>query len=555
MFINSSINNLIDLLKYAVGNYSNRNAFCCHGTNMSYKDFYNNANYLACYLKYELKIKKGDRVAIMMPNLLQYPVAIFGILLAGGVIVNLNPMDKAPALKRELEKSGAKAIIVLEHFVAEINKLLDKKTKNLQIIITKIGDFYPVLKAVIYNFVTKFVKHQVPRYKPSKYLLANKIDFKKCINLGDILYKKLDKKINIKINSDDLAFLQFTGGTTGDPKAVMLTHANIISNLDQCYDWVKEVFTHEQELVVTPLPIYHIFALVANLLLFIKLGGLNVLIPSPRDLKDFIKSIKDIKFNVISGVNTLYKLLLNDKKFSKVDFSNLTLAIAGGMRLEKDIADKWHKVTSVHLTQGYGLTETSPVISICPVNEKFNGSAGKILKDTKIKVLAKKNENAGEILIKGPQVMKGYWQNKQATAQVLDKSGWLKTGDYGYIDKNGYLFILDRLKDIIIVSGFNVCASEVEDIILDIKGILDVAVVGVPDEGSGERVVAHVVLDKGLGVGLGNNLNHKIMRKKIMKYTHDKLAAYKTPKEVIFHDELPKNAVGKVLKRKLNIIN
>ena len=531
--------NLVNLIKKAAINYPDKNGFSCHGVLLSYVDCYKYANYFANYLKYDLGIKKGDRVAIMMPNLLQYPIAIFGILLAGGVVVNLNPMDKAPSLKRELEQSGAKVIIVLEHFVAEINKLLSIKTKNLKIIITKIGDSYPFFKAILYNFVTKFVKHQVPKYKSSKYLLANKLSWKKILKKGGYS----NKKINIKIKPDDLAFLQFTGGTTGEPKAVMLSHNNIISNLDQCHDWVKCAFIHEQEIVVTPLPLYHIFALVANLLLFIKIGGLNILITNPRDLNSFIKSIKNIKFNVISGVNTLYKLLLNNDKFKKLDFSGLTLAIAGGMKLDKKIADKWKKVTGVYMTQGYGLTETSPVISICPVNEKFNGSAGKLLKNTKMKILG--NKKKGEILIKGPQVMQGYWKNQDTTNKVLDKNGWLKTGDYGYLDKNGYLYILDRIKDIIIVSGFNVCASEVEEIILEIKGISDVAVIGVIDKDHGEIVCAHVVLDN-------NSKNNKdLMRKKIIKYTHEKLAAYKTPKKIVFHKDLPKSNLGKVLKKDL----
>ena len=531
--------NLVELIKQASVHFSDKNGFSCHGVLLSYLDCYKYANYLANYLKYDLGIKKGDRVAIMMPNLLQYPIAIFGVLLAGGVVVNLNPMDKAPSLKRELEQSGAKAIIVLEHFVAEINKLLSIKTKNLKIIITKIGDCYPFFKAILYNFVTKFVKHQVPKYKPSKYLLANKSSWKKAIKNG----KMLNKKINIKIKPDDLAFLQFTGGTTGEPKAVMLSHFNILTNLDQCYDWVKDVFTHDQEIVVTPLPLYHIFALVANLLLFIKIGGLNILITNPRDLNSFIKSIKNIKFNVISGVNTLYKLLLNNDKFKKLDFSSLTLAIAGGMKLDKNIADKWKKITGIYMTQGYGLTETSPVISICPVNEKFNGSAGKLLKNTKMKILG--NKKKGEILIKGPQVMQGYWKNPETTNKVLDKNGWLKTGDYGYLDKHGYLYILDRVKDIIIVSGFNVCASEVEDIILEIKGISEVAVVGISDKDSGEVVCAHVVLED------NSKKNQYLMKTKINKYTHEKLAAYKTPKKIIFQKDLPKSNIGKVLKKDL----
>lgn len=534
---------LFDLLSSSCEKHAKKNAFGSLGSKLTYAQFFEYSKSLANYLKFDLKIKPGDTVAIMMPNLLQYPVAIFGIILAGGVVVNLNPLDKAPALKRELKKSEARVIIVLEHFISELNIIIDDVDLE-HMIFTSVGALYNPIKGFIYNFIIRYIKRQVPAWKFGSKARKYKITrFQQALKRGC-----KHKFIDPKIKPDDLAFLQFTGGTTGDPKAVMLTHANIMVNLEQCYEWVSEVFTHEQEIVVTPLPLYHIFALVANLLLFIKVGGLNILIPNARDLDAFIKQIENIKFNVISGVNTLYLGLLNHPKFKKCNFSKLSLAIAGGMRLDKDIAIRFHDLTKVPLTQGYGLTETSPVIAICPVNTKYNGAAGKALKYTKIcimdqsdKALPVGSKNKGEILVKGPQVMKGYWKNPKATKSVINSAGWLKTGDYGYLDKSGYLFIVDRIKDIINVSGFNVCASEVEEIILGLDEVQQVAVVGKKDDKHGEIIIAHVVFNKG----------KSLSEKEIIKHAHAKLAAYKSPKKVVVHKSLAKNTVGKILKHKL----
>lgn len=492
----------------------------------------------AAYLQNVLHLQKGDRFAIMMPNLLQYPVALFGALRAGLVVVNVNPLYTASELEHIINDSGSKAIVVLANFANVVNEALPKTQTTLKhIIVTEVGDLFSPLKRWLVNFIVKHVKKLVPN-----------LAIKDVIPFNSVLQEGSKLQLNpVAIQHEDVAFLQYTGGTTGISKGAILTHRNMVANVMQLLAWVKPALSPEgRNVVVTALPLYHIFSLTVNCLTFTALGGLNILITNPRDIPHFIKEIKKLKFTAISGVNTLFNALLNNPEFATVDFSRLRLCIAGGMAVQKAVADKWQKVVGSPLIEGYGLTEASPVVTANPLDiDQFTGSIGLPIPSTEITI---RDENGnevefgtpGELWVRGPQVMPGYWHNAKESSIEITADGWLKTGDIAKESKEGYFYIVDRKKDMIIVSGFNVYPNEIEDVIAKYPGVLEVAVVGVSDEHSGEAVKAFIV-----------KKDPNLTADEIIEYCHKLLTRYKVPKEIEFRTDLPKTNVGKILRRAL----
>ncbi|HEY9142542.1 MAG TPA: AMP-binding protein, partial [Arenimonas sp.] len=487
------------------------------------------------YLLHDLKLKKGDRVALMMPNILQYPIAIFGVLRAGLTVVNTNPMYTARELRHQLTDSGASAIVVLENFAHVVEEVV-ADTPLKQVIVTGVGDMLGFPKGTLVNFVLRHVKKQVPEYR-----LPGHVRF------TDTLARGAGKTLpTIELRGEDIAFLQYTGGTTGVAKGAMLTHRNLVANMQQSSIWIGTNATMGKEVIVTALPLYHIFALTANCLVFMKFGGLNYLITNPRDMPGFVKELRQIPFTAITGVNTLFNGLLNTPGFDQIDFSRLHLTLGGGMAVQRAVAERWKKATGVTLVEAYGLTETSPAACINPMDlPEYNGSIGlpipstdACIKDDEGKMLPV-NE-VGELCIRGPQVMAGYWQRPEETAKVIDADGWLHTGDMAKMDPQGFFFIVDRKKDMILVSGFNVYPNEVEDVIALMPGVLEVAAVGVPDEKSGEAVKVVIV-----------RKDPALTAEQVKAFCKENLTGYKLPRYVEFRDELPKSNVGKILRREL----
>lgn len=512
--------------------YQDKIAFSSMGSNISFKDLSILVNRFALYLQYELNLEPGTKIAIMLPNLLQYPIVMFAALKAGLTIVNINPMEKADALQHELSDSGAQAIIVLENFAAELSKAV-KETQLKHIITTNVGDCLGFPQKHIVNFVLRYIKNSIPKH-----------GLKKTLKLDEILFKYENNK-ELKIAHNDLAFIQYTSGTTSKAKGVMLSHKNILANIYQAKAWLNDYISDEDEIIITALPLYHIFSLTANCWVYFTIGANNILIPNPRDMNSFVKQLKGYKFTAITGVNTLFHGLINNSSFHKLDFSALKITLGGGMAVSESVALKWHSITGCHITQAYGLTETSPAATINLVGTKFNGSIGFpipstdiCIKDDNGKVLAENEQ--GEICIKGPQVTSGYWHNTEATKSTI-KDNWLHTGDIGYMDKDGLIYIVDRLKDLIVVSGFNVTAIEVENCLIELSAIAEAAVVALNNEHQGESIAAHIVLQNG----------KHITKQEIINHCHAKIAAYKVPHHIYVHNELPKNNLGKILKRKL----
>jgi long-chain acyl-CoA synthetase len=522
---------LVDLYTTSCKSYSDKTSFSCMGSSLTFSELFNLSTKFASYLQNDLKLEQGMRIAIMLPNLLQYPIVMFGALQAGLTIVNINPMEKANALKHELSDSGTNTIVVLENFAAELDKIIGQ-TKIENVIVTGVGDFLGFPRNHIVNFVLRHVKHAVPKYKISN-----------TIKLTDIIKNHLTKELTE--NTNNLAFIQYTSGTTANAKGVMLSHKNILANIYQAKAWLGESLEHGNEIIITALPLYHIFSLTANCFVFSSIGGNNILIPNPRDINSFVKQITAVKFTAITGVNTLFHGLLQHPKFKNVDFKSFKTTLGGGMAVSAKVAEEWHNVTNCYITQAYGLTETSPAATINKLRTPFNNSIGYpipstniCIKDSNDKVLDV-NEH-GEICIQGPQVTDGYWNNEIATKEAIKKE-WFHTGDIGYINKDGLVFIVDRLKDLIVVSGFNVQAIEVESCITELDEVAEAAVVAIKDEHQGEAIAAHIVLNKGL----------TLEKHAIISYCHNKIAAYKVPHHIFFHDELPKNNLGKILKRHL----
>ncbi|MBB3276853.1 MULTISPECIES: long-chain fatty acid--CoA ligase [Pseudoxanthomonas] len=527
---------IVSVLETAIDRYRNRPAFSNFGKSLTYGEIDTLSKQFAAYLLGELKLKKGDRVAIMMPNCLQYPVAIFGVLRAGLTVVNVNPMYTPRELRHQLSDSGASVLLVVDNFGKTVQEAIPGLASLKQVITTGLGDLLGFPKGPLINFVLKYVKKMVPDYD-----IAGTVRFKDTLTLG-----RLHALPDIDIAPEDIAFLQYTGGTTGVAKGAMLTHRNMVANMQQASAWIGRDVKADGELIVTALPLYHIFALTANCLVFMKFGAANHLITNPRDMPNFVKEISKIQFTAITGVNTLFNGLLNTPGFDQVDFSRLHLTLGGGMAVQRAVADRWKKVTGITLVEAYGLTETAPAACINPMDLKdYNGAIGlpipstdACLKDDDGNLVAL--GEVGELCIKGPQVMRGYWQRPEETAKVIDAEGWLHTGDMAKMDAEGFFYIVDRKKDMILVSGFNVYPNEVEDVIAGLEGVLEVAAIGVPDERSGEAVKVFVV-----------KKDPALTEEKIKAYCRDNLTGYKQPRYIEFRTELPKTNVGKILRKEL----
>jgi long-chain acyl-CoA synthetase len=526
---------VVAVLESACERFRHRPAFSNLGKTLSYDDIDRLSKQFAAFLTGDLGLKKGDRVALMMPNVLQYPIAIFGVLRAGLVVVNTNPMYTARELKHQLNDSGASAIVVLDNFAHTVAEVV-RETSCKHIVTTAVGDLLGFPKSLIVNFVVKHVKKKVPPYR-----LDGAIRFNDALARGARqTYSKA------ALTHDDIAFLQYTGGTTGVAKGAMLTHGNLVANMQQASLWIGVNAKPGEEVIITALPLYHIFALTANGLVFMKFGGHNYLITDPRDMPAFVKEISNLKFTAITGVNTLFNGLLNTPGFDKVDFSALHLTLGGGMAVQRAVAERWKKVTGVTLAEAYGLTETSPAACINPLDlPAYNGSIGLPIPSTDVSI---QDENGGmlgygeigELCVKGPQVMKGYWNRPEETAKVITADGWLQTGDIARMDERGYVYIVDRKKDMILVSGFNVYPNEVEDVVATHPGVLEVAAIGVPDEKSGEAVKIFVV-----------RKDPKLTEADLRAHCKENLTGYKLPRYIEFRDSLPKSNVGKIIRREL----
>ena len=524
---------IIDILDESVAKYGDKTAYINMGQTISFSELDSLSRQFAAYLMNN-GFKPGDAIAIMMPNLLQYPVALFGILRAGMTVVNVNPLYTARELKHQLNDSQAKAIIIVENFAHTLDKVV-ADTGIQEVLLTSLADMLPAPKRWVVNFVVKHVKKMVPSYS-----LSGAKSFMSVLKAGEKLtYERPE------INNQDLAFLQYTGGTTGVSKGAMLTHRNMIANLEQVSGLLSTVITPGKDLVVTALPLYHIFALLANCLLFLKFGCPNLLITNPKDMPGFVKELEKYPFAILPGVNTLFNGLLNTPGFSDLDFSNFKFGLGGGMAVQRPVAEKWQKVTGTVLLEGYGLTECSPVVAVNPPQlEAYKGAIGLPVPSTDI-MLIDDNGNevgvgeSGELWVKGPQVMKGYYNRPEASDEIF-KDGWLATGDIARCDEEGYFYIVDRKKDMILVSGFNVFPNEIEEVAAMHDAVLEVAAIGVPHDVSGEVVKLFIV-----------RKDDSLTAEAVITHCRSHLTGYKVPKHIEFKEELPKTNVGKILRREL----
>ncbi len=514
--------------------YENNTAFINMDVAISYQELGQQATDFAAYLQNDLGFVKGEKLAIMIPNTLQYPIALFGALIAGLTVVNVNPLYTARELQHQLKDSGAKGILILDNFAHVLEKIIDD-TDVEHVITTGVGDRLGLLKGTLINFVLKYVKKQVPNYS-----LPGAVKFNKAMDKGSKLSLS-----PVDIVGSDLAFLQYTGGTTGPSKGAMLTHRNMVANLEQSNAATKNVYEVGKEIMVTALPLYHVYALTSNCLCFMPFGGTNLLITNPRDMAGFVKELAKYRFTAITGVNTLFNALLHTPGFDKLDFSALKLGFGGGMSVQRPVAELWQKVTKTRLLEGYGLTECSPLVTMSPYNqESYNGTIGLPASSTDIRLIGDDGEEVaigepGEMWVKGPQVMKGYHNRQDATDEVL-KDGWLATGDIATMDDNGFFTIVDRKKDMIIVSGFNVFPNEIEEVLVSHEGILEAAAVAAPSDSTGEMVKVFVV-----------RKDPTLTERDVIEHCTELLTNYKRPKVVVFLDELPKTNVGKVLRKEL----
>lgn len=526
---------VVEIFEKSVKEFADKPSFSNFGKTLSYSEFEQATTSVASYLQNTLGLKKGDCVAIMMPNLLQNPISIFGVLRAGLTVVNTNPLYTARELRHQLKDSGAKAIIVVENFARTVQDVLDD-TKIEHVIISKMGDMLDFPKSMVINLVVKYLKKMVPDFS-----LPNAITFKTVLAEGS-----QQALTPVPLTHDDIAFLQYTGGTTGVAKGAILTHKNMVANMLQASEWIKNDVIKGQEIVITALPLYHIFSLTANCLVFMEAGAKNILITNPRDFEGFVKELSSIPFTAMTGVNTLFNALINTKGFNDIDFSNLKITLGGGMAVQPAVAAQWKQITGCTLVEAFGLTETAPAVCINPLDLKeFNGSIGLPIPSTYCKLIDNEGNDVtgsdpGELCIKGPQVMQGYWNLPDETAHVFTEDGWLKTGDIAKRDGNGFFYIVDRIKDMILVSGFNVYPNEIENVIVDHEGVLECGVVGVPDEKRGEAVKAFVV-----------KKDDALTEETLLAYCKENLTGYKTPDKIVFIRELPKTNVGKVLRREL----
>ncbi|MGR5061775.1 long-chain-fatty-acid--CoA ligase FadD [Photobacterium sp. DNB22_13_2] len=526
---------LVEMFEQSVQKYADQTAFINMGQVMTFRKLEERSRAFAAYLQNELKVKKGDRVAVMMPNLLQYPIALFGILRAGCVVVNVNPLYTPRELEHQLNDSGAKAIVIVSNFAHTLESIV-KNTSVEHVVLTSLGDQLSRPKGTLVNFVVKYIKKMVPKYH-----LPHATSMRMALRKGRRM-----QYVKPFMSGEDTAFLQYTGGTTGVAKGAILSHRNMLANVMQAKGAYGPVLTEGRELIVTALPLYHVFALTVNCLLFIEMGGRNLLITNPRDIPTFVKELQRYPFTAITGVNTLFNALVNNEDFHEIDFSQLRLSVGGGMAVQRAVAEKWKQITGNYLLEGYGLTECSPLVAAYPYDlTDYNGSIGLPVPSTEVRMVDDEgqvlgNDQTGELQVRGPQVMQGYWQRPEASKEVLTEDGWLSTGDIVRFDDEGFLHIVDRKKDMILVSGFNVYPNEIEDVVALNSKVLEVAAVGEPHEVSGELVKICVV-----------KRDASLTREELLEHCREHLTGYKVPKIVEFRDELPKTNVGKILRRAL----
>lgn len=526
---------LKDLVEKSCARFAELPAYTNMDRTITYAQLEELTRRFAAWLQQSAGLNKGDRVAVMMPNVLQYPVALFGILRAGCTAVNTNPLYTPRELEHQLKDSGARVIVILENFAHVLEQVIHE-TAIEKVIVTGVGDMLGFPKSALVNFVLRYVRKQVPEWH-----LEHTVPFNKVVDEGKFLTLK-----TVDVGHEDIAFLQYTGGTTGVAKGAILTHRNMVANVLQSAAWLGTLTSTGSDIVITALPLYHIFSLTANCLVFLKIGGHNVLITNPRDFTGFVKEIAKYKFTYFSAVNTLFNALLNTPGFDRLDFSSLRISLGGGMAVQKAVADRWKEVTGCVLTQAWGLTETSPAACINPFEiSEFNGSIGLPISSTEVSIRDDDGRELavneiGEICVRGPQVMRGYWNRPEETDKVMLPGGWLRTGDVGRMDEKGFVFIEDRKKDMILVSGFNVYPNEVESVAVTHPGVLEAAAVAQPDERSGEVVALFVV-----------RKDAALTEKAIIEHCRKALTGYKVPKHVYFRDELPKTNVGKILRRAL----
>ncbi|MDZ4255415.1 MAG: long-chain-fatty-acid--CoA ligase [Sulfuritalea sp.] len=523
-----------ELFDRSVKQYGSRRAYINMDKAITYAELDRLSAAFGAYCQSVLKLPKGARIALMMPNLLQYPVCLYGALRAGYTVVNCNPLYTERELEHQLKDSGAEAIVIVENFAHVLAKIV-ARTPVKHVLVTQLGDMLDFPKRLIVNLVVKHVKKMVPAWS-----IADAIDLRAALGQGGRLPLR-----PVEVGHDDIAFLQYTGGTTGVSKGAMLTHRNIIANLQQAHAWIKP-FLRPEEIIITALPLYHIFALTANCLTFFKIGATNVLITNPRDIPGFIKEIGKYPFTTITGVNTLFNAMINNPDFARIDLSRLHLTLGGGMAVQRAVAERWKQITGTALIEAYGLTETSPAATMNPVDIiEYNGTIGLPISSTEVAIRDDAGNDlplgeSGELCVRGPQVMTGYWNRPEETAQVIMPDGFLRTGDIAVMDSSGYVKIVDRKKDMILVSGFNVYPNEIEDVLAMHPGVLESAAVGVSDPKTGEAVKIYVV-----------KKDPALTEAALLEHCRTNLTAYKVPRQIAFRNELPKTNVGKILRREL----
>ncbi len=527
--------NIQAVLKQSCEQFADKPAFSNLGKTLTYGELYKLSGEFAAYLQQNTDLQPGDRIAVQLPNVLQYPIVVFGAMRAGLIVVNTNPLYTAREMEHQFNDSGAKALVCLANMAHLAEEVLPK-TGIRHVVVTEVGDMLPTVKRMLVNAVVKHVKKMVPAYN-----LPKAVKFTDAMALG-----RGNAPREANPASDDVAALQYTGGTTGVAKGAMLSHRNIVANMLQCRALMGSELGNGCETMVAPLPLYHIYAFTFHCMTMMLIGAHNVLITNPRDLPTFVKDLGKYRFTGFVGLNTLFVALCNNEDFRKLDFSSLKATFSGGMALQLAAAERWQQVTGCEICEGFGMTETSPVVSVNPFGGIQIGTIGIPMPSTLCKVIDDEGNDLpmgaiGELCVKGPQVMKGYWQRQDATDEILDADGWLKTGDIGIIQDDGYMRIVDRKKDMILVSGFNVYPNELEDVLATLPGVLQCAAIGVPDERAGEAIKLFVVVKPG----------ESLTKEQVMQHMHDNVTGYKRPKTVEFRDSLPTTNVGKILRREL----
>lgn len=527
--------NIQAVLKQSCQRFADKPAFSNLGKTLTYGELYTLSGAFAAWLQQHTDLKPGDRIAVQLPNVLQYPVAVFGAMRAGLIVVNTNPLYTARELEHQFNDSGAKALVCLAN-MAHLAEKVVPKTQVKHVIVTEVADLLPPLKRLLINSVIKYVKKMVPAYN-----LPKAIRFNDALALG-----KGGAVTEANPHANDVAVLQYTGGTTGVAKGAMLTHRNLVANMLQCRALMGSNLHEGCEILITPLPLYHIYAFTFHCMAMMLIGNHNVLISNPRDLPAMVKELGKWKFSGFVGLNTLFVALCNNETFRSLDFSSLKITLSGGMALQLSVAERWKAVTGCAICEGYGMTETSPVAAVNPAEANQVGTIGIPVPSTLCKIIDDNGQElplgeVGELCVKGPQVMKGYWQRDDATAEILDGNGWLKTGDIALIQPDGYMRIVDRKKDMILVSGFNVYPNELEDVLAALPGVLQCAAIGIPDEKSGEVIKVFIVVKPGM----------TLTKEQVMEHMRANVTGYKVPKVVEFRDALPTTNVGKILRREL----